>query len=55
MDDFKLKLILTALTAVVFSFVFILLAFVLPTKSNKVTYEKKPENVLEKVSKSIKR
>jgi len=53
MDDFKLKLILTALTGVVFSFVFILLAFILPTKSNKVTYKKKPTNVLEKVSKSI--
>ena len=54
MDNFKLKLILTVLTSIVFSFIFILLAFALPTKSNKVTYQKKPANILEEVSNSIK-
>ena len=55
MNDFKLKLILSILGGVVFSFIFILLAFVLPAKSGKVTFEKKPDNLLEEVSKSIKK
>ena len=49
MNDFKLKLVLAVLTGVVFSFIFILLAFVLPSKE-KVTYIKKPKGMLEKVS-----
>ena len=55
MKDFKLKLILTILTGMIFSFVFILLAFVLPTHENKITIQKKPDNLLEEVSKSIKK
>ncbi len=53
MKDFKLKLVLTILTGVVFSFVFIILAFVLPTHEKKITLKKKPDNLLEEVSKSI--
>lgn len=53
MNDFKLKVLLTILTGIVFSFVFILLAFVLPT--NKIVFEKKPEGLLEQVSQSIKK
>ena len=53
MKDFKLKLILTVLSSIVFAFIFILLAFILPAKSNKPTFEKKPDNLLEHVSKSV--
>jgi len=54
MKDFKLKLTLTILSSIVFAFIFILLAFALPTKSNKVTLEKRPDNLLEHISKSVK-
>jgi hypothetical protein len=54
MKDFKLKLILTILSSIVFSFIFILLAFILPTKINKVAVDKKPGNILEHISKSAK-
>ena len=53
MKEFKLKLILTILTGVVFSFIFILLAFVLPINSYKVFSEKKSANILEEVSRSM--
>lgn len=49
MNDFKLKLVLATLTGIVFSFIFILLAFVLPSKE-KVTFKKAPQGMLEKVS-----
>jgi len=52
MNDFKLKMILTVLASVVFSFIFITLAFVLPTKE-KVIFYKKPTNKLGEVSKSF--
>lgn len=52
MNDFKLKLIMSILGGIVFSFIFILLTFILPAKK-EVTYKKRPTNVLEKVSKSI--
>lgn len=52
MDDFKLKLVLASLTGVVFSFIFILLAFVLPSK-DVIIIEKKPENKLEAISKAL--
>lgn len=55
MKEFKLKLILTILSSIVFSFIFIFLAFILPTKSNKVTIDKKPSSMLEHVSKSAKK
>ncbi|MCK4737046.1 MAG: hypothetical protein KAT10_00695 [Sulfurimonas sp.] len=54
MKDFKLKLTLTVLSSIVFAFIFILLALILPTKSDKVTLEKRPDNLLEHISKSIK-
>ena len=54
MNDFKLKLILSILAGVVFSFIFILLAFVLPTKNNTQVYKSKPINKLEEVSRSFK-
>jgi hypothetical protein len=50
MDDFKLKLVLAVLTGVVFSFIFILLAFVMPSKK-QVIYEK-PKGKLEQISKA---
>ncbi|MDA7816562.1 hypothetical protein N9A28_00040 [Sulfurimonas sp.] len=53
MDDFKLKLILSILSAIVFSFIFILLTFTLPTSSNEMTLQTKGKNKLEKVAKSM--
>jgi len=53
MNEHKLKVVLTLLVGVIFSFIFIILAFVLPTKTNEITIIKKPSNLLEKVSKSI--
>jgi len=52
MDDHKLKLILSVLGGIVFSFIFILLAFAVPTKKHEII--KKPENRLEAVSQSFK-
>ena len=49
MNDFKLKLVLSILTGIVFSFIFIILAFALPSK-DKVFYVKKPKGMLEEVS-----
>lgn len=54
MGDFKLKIVLTVLTGIIFSFVFIILAFVLPTQKDEPTIIKKPSNILEEVSKSLK-
>ena len=48
MNNFKLKLILSVLGAIVFSMLFILLAFALPLEKNKIL--KNPQNKLEKVS-----
>ncbi|MDD3475385.1 MAG: hypothetical protein PHI38_00805 [Sulfurimonas sp.] len=53
MNDHKLKIVLTILVGVIFSFIFIILAFVLPTKNDEITIIKKPSNLLEEVSKSI--
>jgi len=52
MDDFKLKLILSVLGGVVFSFLFILLAFSLPSPKEE-TIILKPKNKLEEVSKAL--
>lgn len=52
MEDYKLKLILSILGGIVFSFIFILLAFALPSKKPEVL--KKPANRLEAVSQSFK-
>ncbi len=54
MNDFKLKLILSILSGVIFSLILILLAFVLPTSSKKEKNIIKPKTVLEKVSQSAK-
>ena len=53
MDNFKLKLVLASLTGIVFSFIFILLAFVLPSK-NTIHIKKKAENKLEAISHALK-
>lgn len=52
MNDFKLKLIVSILSGIVFSFIFILLAFVLPT-NKKVTIHKISRGKLEKISHSL--
>jgi hypothetical protein len=53
MNEYKLKVVLTVLVSVIFSFIFIILAFVLPTTTNETTIIKKPSNLLEKVSKAV--
>lgn len=55
MNDFKLKIVLTVLTGIIFSFVFIILAFVLPTQEEEPKVIKKPSNLLEEVSKSLRK
>ena len=54
MEDFKLKVILSVLGGIIFSFIFILLALALPAKKDKVVI-KKAKNKLEAVSQSFKR
>lgn len=54
MKDFKLKLILSILSAIVFSFLFILLTFALPIKKGDVKVTFKPKGKLEQVSHSLK-
>ena len=52
MNDFKLKLILSLLGGVVFSFVFILLAFALPLDKKGHVLKKTPKSKLERISHS---
>jgi len=40
MKDFKLKMVITLLGSVIFSFIFIILALMLPTKETKTVYIK---------------
>ncbi|MDP3300364.1 MAG: hypothetical protein Q8S36_00175 [Sulfuricurvum sp.] len=54
MDDDKLKLILAVLGGLVFSLIFILLAFVLPLQNNSVNQTLQAKHTLEKISKGIK-
>jgi len=55
MNDFKLKLILSILGGVIFSFIFILLALVLPIKEkNSGEIRKIPKGKLEQISHSLK-
>lgn len=54
MKDYKLKFILSMLAGIVFSFVFILLAFVLPVKKHE-QIKKLPQGMLEKVSEQLKK
>ena len=52
MNDFQLKLILSILGGVIFSFLFIVLAFALPLDNKQHVYKKIPKGVLERVSQS---
>ena len=54
MNDFKLKLVLASLTGIVFSFIFIILALILPSE-DKVIYKTTPKGLLEKVSEAAKK
>ncbi len=56
MEDYKLKVVLAILSAVVFSMIFIIMAFVTPLeKEQPVNFAKeKPKNRLEEISKAIK-
>ena len=54
MNDFKLKLILSGLAGVVFSFVFILLTFILPVKNDRDTFVAKPKGKLQIISQGLK-
>jgi len=54
MNDFKLKVTLSILSAVVFSLIFILLAFAVPINKEKQVLKKSPKNVLEQISHSTK-
>ena len=51
MKDYKLKVILTILSAVIFSLIFILLAFVVPVKKKDEVVYKKPESAKTKIQK----
>ena len=53
MDDFKLKLILSALGGIVFSLLFILLAFALPLSKDQTTLKKRGANKLEQISQTL--
>ena len=53
MDDFKLKVVLSILGGIVFSFIFILLAFVLPPDQKEIQIIKKPKGKLEQISQSL--
>ncbi len=52
MDEFKLKIILSILGGIVFSLIFILLAFVVPIDKESVTI-KRDSNKLEQISKAL--
>lgn len=54
MNDYRLKLILAGLGGLIFSLIFILLAFVLPLKDNSVNAQLQAKRTLEKISKGIK-
>lgn len=54
MKDFKLKLLLSILSAIVFSFIFILLAFSLPMDKKEVKASIQAKGKLEQISKSLK-
>ena len=56
MADYKLKLILVILSAVVFSMIFVILALVTPVKDTPQSFVKeKPKNRLEEISHSMKK
>ncbi|MDD5716775.1 MAG: hypothetical protein PHW64_03145 [Sulfuricurvum sp.] len=54
MNDEKLKIILALLSGIVFSLIFILLAFILPVNEKPVQKTKQnPKNHLEKISQEL--
>ena len=53
MQDFNLKIVLTILGGMIFSFIFILLAFILPVKEEQKVAIKKPKGRLEIISQSL--
>ena len=56
MADYKLKLILVILSAIVFSMIFVILALVTPVKDTPQSFVKeKPKNRLEEISHSMKK
>jgi len=55
MNDFKLKLILSLLGGIIFSFVFIILTFALPIKKKAEAFVYKPKGKLEIISHSLKK
>ena len=55
MNDFNLKLTLSVLAGIVFSFIFILLAFALPIHKKEDVILSKPKGKLEQVSHSLKK
>jgi len=54
MNDFKLKVVLSIVGGIAFSFIFILLAFVLPPDKKELKIIKKPTGKLEQISQSLK-
>jgi len=57
MNDEKLKIVLALLSGVVFSLIFILLAFVLPIKETNAhqAVKQNPKNHLQKISHELKK
>ncbi len=53
MNDFTLKVILSALGGILFALVFILLAFVLPPEKEDKVFIKKKANKLEQISHAL--
>ena len=53
MDEFKLKIILSMLGGIVFSLIFILLAFVVPVDKESSGTIKRNANKLEQISKAL--
>lgn len=54
MKDFKLKLILSVLSGIVFSFIFIILALSLPLKEKEEYTHTRPQGKLEQISQALK-
>lgn len=54
MDNEKLKTVLALLSGIIFSLIFILLAFVLPLKEHPADEQRQAKHTLEQISKGIK-
>ncbi len=55
MNDFKLKLILSILSGIIFAFVFIILAFALPVEKKEKTVIIKSKSRVGKISESMRK